>query len=189
MTSPPVRAVISGVPAAGKSTVATLAALARPETKIHELGEAMTALAVAEGLAQSVESLPALRDDDRARLQVEAAEPLRHLTGPFLVVAHLLVLGPNGMRPGLPPAARDAIAPNRIVVVECAPAEIVRRRAEGTRAQTQPGQPADVIDAHQRQVLADAAAFAADAGARFAVVRGDQPLPNAAADLAAFLWG
>jgi adenylate kinase len=189
VTRPPVRALISGVPAAGKSTIATLAALSRPETKIHELGEAMTALAVAQGLAQSVESLPTLGDYDRARLQAEAAEPLRHVTGPFLVVAHLLVLGPNGMRPGLPPAARDAIAPNRIVVLECAPAEIARRRAEGGRVRTQPEQPPDVIDVHQRQVLAEAAAFAADAGTRLAVVRSDQPLPGAAADLAAFLWG
>ncbi len=168
-----VRAIITGVPAAGKSTLASLVSLSRPDLRVYELGQTMAALAVAAGLVQSLEGLPQLEDDVRARLQVDAAAPLADSNAPLLVVAHLLVLGPNGMRPGLPPPARAAISPDWLVVVECDPGEIVRRRAGGTRIASQPVEREDAIAVHQRLVLAEAEAWAREAALQLMIVRGD----------------
>lgn len=183
------RILLTGLPASGKSTAATLLGQSRPDVRVLEIGAAMAALAVGERLVATTEELATIGAAERARLQVAAASAAARIGGPLVVVAHLVVLGPEGYLPGLPEAARDAICPDAVVMLTCEASTLVQRRAQGNRPRTQPLETAERILAHQQLTREAAEQIASAQGAPLIVLAGEDSPRGIAASVEALLAG
>ena len=122
------RMVVTGVPGVGKTSV--MEGIAREKgIKILNFGTVMFKVAKSEGLVEDRDQIRKLPVDVQRDMQQKAAQTIFDM-GDALIDTHCTIKTPGGYYPGLPEWVLRTLKPDRIVLVEATPDEIVRRRAK-----------------------------------------------------------
>ncbi len=127
------RVIVVGIPGVGKSTVMEEAAR-RLNYEVVNFGTVMFEIAREGGLVEHRDEMRKLPIGIQQEIQREAAERIASMDN-VMVDTHMLIRTPGGYMPGLPQPILMALRPDRIIVIEADPEEILQRRAgdEGRR--------------------------------------------------------
>ncbi len=165
--------IICGQTGAGKTTVANRLAEGRDDVTIVNFGETIFSLAKEEGLIESREELNDLWPETLSRLQTKATKDIAaELAGKVILDMHVTVHTPAGYIAGMPRRMMEQLNPNRLVLLEAEPYEVVRRRMVGKEM-------ADVeeslkdIQEHSDFDRAAAMSIAVDVGTPIMIVKND----------------
>jgi len=120
--------LLTGVSGAGKSSIALGLSQTIADVLIYEFGELMAVIGARMDLVEGYVDLPGLALAERVRLQQAAAQEVSRSTGPVVVVAHVIVVAPEGYVNGLPDEVLDFLCLSGVMVVRCSPGQIWARR-------------------------------------------------------------
>lgn len=144
------RVLITGVPGAGKTSIAAGISESIPDVEICEFGQLMAKIGKKQNLLSSYRDLSSLRLAVRARLQIAAARDVARLNQPVAIVAHVIVRAPEGYVEGLPALALSHLRLTGIIVITSDPPEISDRRS--VRVSNRDGEDSILINSHQELV-------------------------------------
>ena len=124
--------VIVGIPGVGKTTVIEklVEYLITLDIKSHisVFGSVMLDEAKKIGI-KNRDELRTLSVNEQKKLQISAANKISNLKYPFIFVdTHLFITTSEGYCPGLPFDILNSLSPDKIILVEAKPEEIVERR-------------------------------------------------------------
>jgi adenylate kinase len=149
------RAVIAGIPGAGKTTVLN-AALDELDMDVVNYGSVMFSRARQRGVTDR-DQMRRLPHDVQRVIQLEAAEEIAARDN-VIIDTHCTVKTPYGYLPGLPREVLLILSPARIILVEADPEEIAVRRAKD--ADVRERDPESVAEMHLHQQMNRIAAMA-----------------------------
>ncbi len=123
-----IRVLVTGISGSGKSTVAQAVA-ERLSTECHEFGILMTQTAMSSGLLQPHEVLKSVKLARRSQLQGEVATQVAACSAEVcLIVAHLIVEGPEGYVPGFQPTVLDRLDISAIALMTAPIIDLTARK-------------------------------------------------------------
>lgn len=178
--------VVAGTPGVGKTTVLKTALKnTSVDFTIVNYGDVMMEEARKKGVKDRDE-MRHLPPEVQREIQRRAGEEIagRARDGPVIVDTHCTIKTPAGYLPGLPVWVLDALKPNKILLIEAEPEEIMgRRMKDSTRMRDSEVLPE--IEEHQMINKAAAMAYAAFTGATVKIIKNnDNKLTEAARRLA-----
>jgi len=128
--------LVMGLSGVGKTTVIRcLSGKLDGSWLIHNFGESMEELGRSSGRIQGNESVMSLEKELHTSLQQETARYLAGLSlGNNLIIdTHGMIETSMGLMPGFPAPLLDIFSPERIVLIEAAPEQIINRRIHDSR--------------------------------------------------------
>lgn len=182
--------VVTGAPGAGKTTVLKAALkMAAEEYVVVNYGDAMFETASKAEHVKNRDELRKLPSSMQKKIQCRAAEKIagKAKDSCIIVDTHCTIKTPSGYLPGLPMWVLEALKPEKFVLIEAEPLEIVaRRRSDESRIRDT--EDAADIEEHQQANRAIAMAYAALTGATVKIIKNhDNKLEDAARDLVSIL--
>jgi adenylate kinase len=147
-TSP--RILITGVPGAGKTSIAAGIIESIPEAATCEFGRLMAEIGRKQKLFSHYHDLQDLPRAVRAELQIAAARDVSRLNQPVAVAAHVVVRAPEGYVEGLPEQALSYLGLTGIIVITSDPQAIRNRRI--ARGSDRAPEDIELIRFHQESV-------------------------------------
>ncbi len=161
------RMVVTGVPGVGKTSVMQGAAQ-KKNLEIVNYGTVMFEVAKEKGLASNRDEIRKLQVEDQRTVQEKAAEKIYEM-GDVIIDTHCTIKTHGGYYPGLPEWVLKKLQPDRIVLVEATPEDILgRRRHDPSRKRDAEG--VEDIAEHQAINRAAAMAYAMLTGASVKIV-------------------
>ena len=152
------RVLITGVPDAGKTSVASGIGESIANAVTCEFGQIMAEIGQRRNLLSSYRDLPGLHLAVRAELQIAAAKDISTLNQPVVVAAHVVVQAPEGYVEGLPGRALSYLHLTGIIVITSDPQEIRNRRSR--RGSDRRVESTEVVNSHQERVIRRASEIA-----------------------------
>ncbi|MFX0097124.1 MAG: adenylate kinase [Candidatus Hodarchaeota archaeon] len=124
------KAIISGVPGAGKSSTCERIKSLMKKVKTINFGDMVYELSVEKHpeMISTRESIRELPRNDYLEIQKMAARRIAELDSDVIIDTHLSLKTSQGFYPGLPKEVLEIIRPDVIVILEPDPVEIYRRR-------------------------------------------------------------
>jgi adenylate kinase len=182
--------VVTGTPGAGKTTVLKAALeMAAKEYVVVNYGDAMFETAAKAEHVKNRDELRKLPSSTQKKIQRRAAEKIagKAENSCIIVDTHCTIKTPTGYLPGLPMWVLEALKPEKFVLIEAEPLEIVgRRRKDESRIRD--AEVAADIEEHQQANRAIAMAYAALTGATVKIIKNhDDKLEDAARNLVSIL--
>lgn len=176
--------LVSGVPGAGVSSVASEATREMDEVRLFNFGDVMLEQAMARRVAESRDDLGDIPGYEREYLQRAAAEYVRdEATGSDLLVnVRFVVNTSDGFVHGLPDAVLWEMNPDRFVLVEADPPKVSERRADD-EYRDYPVADVDQLEFHQQLNRQAALIYSAEVGGSVHQVTNDGSVDDAAAKL------
>ncbi|SRR6266496_1787511 len=144
------RILITGVPDAGKTSIASGISDSIAEVIPCEFGRLMAEIGQQQNLLSEFHDLQTLPRAVRAELQIAAARDVSGLNQPVAVAAHVVVQAPEGYVEGLPEQALSYLSLTGIIVITSDPQEIRNRRA--ARGSARATEDIELIRFHQESV-------------------------------------
>jgi len=176
--------VIAGIPGAGKTTVVTKALeQVDRKYKLVTYGTVMYEIASTEGHVKDRDEMRKLPQDTQKDIQKRAAEKIHEMAEESDVIldTHCTIKTPKGFIPGLPKKILKELKPDRFVLVETDPNEIITRR-EGDKSRVRDAETAEDLQMHQDINRMTAAAYCVQSAAVLAFVENRQGKLDAAAE-------
>ncbi|MFX0088451.1 MAG: adenylate kinase [Promethearchaeota archaeon] len=126
------KAIISGVPGAGKSSTCERIKSLMKKVETVNFGDLVYEFSVEKypELISTRESVRELPRNDYLGIQKAVARKIAELDNDVVIDTHLSLKTSHGFYPGLPKEVLEIIKPDVIVILEPDPTEICRRRAE-----------------------------------------------------------
>lgn len=182
--------VVTGTPGAGKSTVLkTALEMAARDYVVVNYGDIMFETAAKAGLVENRDELRKLPSSTQKRIQRQAAEEIaeKAKNSSIIVDTHCTIKTPSGYLPGLPMWVLEALKPEKFVLIEAEPQEIIdRRRKDESRIRD--AEVAAEIEEQQQADMAMSMAYAALTGATVKIIKNhDNQLEDAARNLVSIL--
>lgn len=157
--------MITGVPAAGKTSVVGHPTVPHDRIQSVEFGMRMLSAGRELGLVRQVADLESLPLDDRLILQRRAVERLRIDAEPLAIDGHLLVDTGYAFVPGLPADCVVGLSLDAIVVLTSKPGDVIQRRSLAHEKYHHLQASGERIDLHQRLIADAALHYALSSGA------------------------
>jgi adenylate kinase len=180
------RVLLTGVPGAGKSSLASGISRSIAGVVTCEFGQIMAKIGRQQGLLSTHRDLSSLPLPLRARLQVAAAEDISRMSQPAAIAAHVVVQAPEGYVEGLPDQALSYLMLTGIIVISSDPHDIRDRCV--IRGSDYGDKGVELIDIHQELVRRRASVIAQAHNIPIGyIVNTADELPNAILD-AVQLW-
>ena len=166
------RIMLTGVPAVGKTTIATHPLLDDVIERVT-FGKIMEELGLRKKIIKAPGDLPALGLSDRSRLQKLAVEVVlkKSEVASVLIDGHLTVESTAGLVPGLPYECVSSLKLTAIVVLTAMPQEILKRRENDPPKYVSYRNDEARVKFHQETLLAGAWTYAMLSGAAFDAVQ------------------
>ncbi len=165
--------VVTGTPGAGKTTVLkTALEMAAEEYVVVNYGDAMLETAVKAGHVKNRDELRKLPSSTQKKIQRRAAHAIavKAKNSSIIVDTHCTIKTPSGYLPGLPIWVLDELKPEKLILVEAEPEEILgRRRKDESRIRD--AEVAADIEEHQQANRAMAMAIASLTGATVKIIK------------------
>ncbi len=182
--------VVTGTPGAGKSTVLKAALdMATKEYVVVNYGDVMFETAAKEEGVENRDALRKLPPATQRRIQRRAAQVIagKARKSNIIVDTHCTIKTPLGYLPGLPVWVLEALKPERVVLIEAEPMEIIgRRRMDESRLRDSEAE--IEIEEHQQANRAIAMVYATITGATVKIIKNhDNKREDAARDLVSIL--
>lgn len=159
--------VVTGVPGVGKTSVMEGAAQ-KKSLKIVNYGTVMFEVARDEGLVADRDEIRKLQVEQQRTVQEKAAERIYEM-GDVIIDTHCTIKTHGGYYPGLPEWVLKKLQPDRIILVEATPEEILGRRSHDP-SRTRDAEGVENIAEHQAINRAAAMAYAMLSGASVKIV-------------------
>ena len=134
-------------------------------------GDIMTEIAIEKKIVEDRDSLRKLPAETQKEIQAEAAKEIKRRSenDNVIVDTHCTINTPSGFLPGLPIWVLEQLQPDRFILIEANPDEIIYRRLnDDTRVRDV--QKAKEIDLHQQMNRATSMAYATLTGATVKIV-------------------
>jgi adenylate kinase len=165
------RIMLTGVPAVGKTTIATHSLLDDVIERVR-FGKIMEEIGLRKKIIKDPSDLPSLGRGARSRLQKLAVEVVlkKSEVGSVLIDGHLTVESTEGLVPGLPFECVSSLKLTAIVVLTATPAEILKRREDDPSKYVTYRNDEPRVTFHQETLLAGAWTYAMLSGAAFDAV-------------------
>jgi adenylate kinase len=152
------RVLLTGVPGAGKSSLATAISRSIAGVMACEFGQIMAKIGRQQSLLSTYRDLSSLPLPARARLQVAAAQDISRMSQPAAIAAHVVVQAPEGYVEGLPDQALSYLMLTGIMVITSDAQEIRDRSL--IRGSEYGAKDVGLIDMHQELVRRRASVIA-----------------------------
>lgn len=165
------RAIISGIPGAGKTTVLN-EMLKTLNFEVVNYGDVMFELAKEYGVKNRDEmrKLPYLKQRE---IQRRAAEKISEKKN-VIVDTHCTIKTPYGYMPGLPYHILKILEPERIILIEANPDEIEKRREKDRDIRNRDAESIEEIKLHQLMNRISAMSYAVLTGATVKIIENRQ---------------
>lgn len=176
--------LVSGVPGAGVSSVASEATRDLDDVRLFNFGDVMLEQAMARRVAESRDDLGDIAGYEREYLQRAAAEYVRdEASGSDLLVnVRFVVRTSDGYVHGLPEAVLWEMNPDRFVVVEADPSTVSERRTED-EYRSYPSVDLGQLSFHQQLNRQAALVYSSEVGGSIHQVRNEGSVDEASDDL------
>ena len=161
------RMVVTGVPGVGKTSVMEGAANNK-SLKIVNYGTVMFEVGKEQGLVANRDEIRKLQVEEQRAVQERAAEKIYDM-GDAIIDTHCTIKTHGGYYPGLPEWVLKKLKPDRIILVEATPEEILGRRSHDP-GRTRDAEGVEDIAEHQAINRAAAMAYAMLSGASVKIV-------------------
>jgi adenylate kinase len=161
------RMVVTGVPGVGKTSVMEGAANNKKITIVN-YGTVMFEVAKEQGLVADRDEIRKLQVEEQRIVQERAAEKI-HDMGDVIIDTHCTIKTHGGYYPGLPEWVLKKLQPDRIILVEATPEEILGRRSHDPSRKRDAEGVEDIAE-HQMINRAAAMAYAMLTGASVKIV-------------------
>ena len=159
--------VVTGVPGVGKTSV--MEGVAQEKSlKIVNYGTVMFEVAKEQGLVAERDEIRKLQVEEQRAVQEKAAEKIYEM-GDVIIDTHCTIKTHGGYYPGLPEWVLKKLQPDRIILVEAAPEEILGRRSHDPSRKRDAEGVEDIVE-HQAINRAAAMAYAMLSGASVKIV-------------------
>ena len=183
--------VVTGTPGVGKTTVLKTALdKVSMEFTVVNYGDVMLEEAMKRGVKDRDE-MRRLAPEIQREIQRKAAEEIasRAKDKGIIVDTHCTIKTPAGYLPGLPVWVLEALKPEKIVLIEAEPEEIMGRRMKDT-TRVRDAEVLSEIEEHQLVNKATAMAYAALTGATVKIIKNnDNKVTEASQQLIEVLEG
>ncbi|MFN3527497.1 MAG: adenylate kinase [Candidatus Altarchaeaceae archaeon] len=165
------KAVVTGVPGTGKTTVLNKAMEIglKEKYKIVNYGDVMVEEAKSRNLVKNRDEMRKLDPEIQKEIQRNAARKIGKMEN-VIVDTHASISTPKGYLPGLPEWVLREIMPDVIILIEADPKEISERRAKDT-SRIRDIEEIESINEHQQMNRAIAMSYATITGATVAIVK------------------
>ncbi len=171
--------VLTGIPGAGKTTVAKKA-MSILETQgikynLVTYGDVMIEIAKSKNLAQDRDEMRKLKLEEQREIQRLAAKSIAEMsvTQNIVLDTHCTIKTPKGYLPGLPEWVLRELKPDIILIIESTPEEIAQRR-QGDATRTRDVELEDEIRLHQEMNRSIAVAYSVFTGATVRIIQNPQ---------------
>ncbi|MDR0900950.1 MAG: adenylate kinase [Methanobrevibacter sp.] len=157
--------VLTGIPGSGSTTV--LEKTLKEVDYLHlNYGDVMTEIAIEKGLVENRDQLRKLSPEIQKDIQKAAAKDIKNRSKDdnVIVDTHCTISTPSGFLPGLPQWVLEELNPNRFILIEADPDEIILRRISDT-TRTRDIEMYQDIKLHQEINRSTAMAYATITGA------------------------
>jgi len=181
--------VVTGIAGAGKTTILKAALeMAAEEYVVVNYGDAMLKAAKAEHL-KNRDELRKLPSSTQKKIQRQAAQAIagKAKNSSIIVDTHCTIKTPSGYLPGLPIWVLEALKPEKFVLIEADPLEIIDRRIKD-ESRIRDAEVAANIEEHQQMNRAISMALAVLTGATIKIIKNHKDkLEDAVEELVATL--
>ncbi len=164
-------AIIAGIPGAGKTTVMN-EVIKRKNIKVINYGDVIFEIAKERKLVNNRDELRKLPFDIQREMQIEAAKKIAKKNA--IVDTHCTVKTPYGYLPGLPYDVLNILKPNRIILIEANPEEIVARRSKDADIRMRDEESKEEMEDHQLMNRIAAMSYATIVGATVKIIKNRQ---------------
>lgn len=163
--------VVTGTPGVGKTTVLTKALEGVSNYSVVNYGDVMLEEAKRKGVSNRDE-MRQLPPKVQREIQRNAAEKIAGMAKEkgIIVDTHCTIKTPAGYLPGLPKWVLDALKPEKFVLIEAEPEEIMNRRIKDT-TRIRDTEVLSEIEEHQLVNKAMAMAYASLTGATVKIIK------------------
>ncbi|KAA0000481.1 MAG: adenylate kinase [Thermoplasmata archaeon] len=176
------RAIIAGIPGAGKTTVLS-EALKHHRMEVINYGDVMFEMARQEGIEKR-DDMRTLPQETQRNIQKRAAEKIAEKED-VIIDTHCTVKTPYGYLPGLPHEVLMILRPERIILVETSPEEIAARREKDADIRKRDAESIEEMHLHQMMNRMAAMSYAVLTGATVKIVQNREgKIEEAARELA-----
>ena len=165
-------AIIAGIPGAGKTTVMN-EAIKGKNIKVINYGDVIFEIAKERKLVNHRDELRKLPFDIQRNMQIEAAKKIAKNEN-VIVDTHCTVKTPYGYLPGLPYDVLNILKPDRIILVEANPEEIVARRSKDADIRMRDEESKEEMEEHQLMNRIAAMSYATIIGATVKIIKNRQ---------------
>lgn len=164
-------AIIAGIPGAGKTTVMN-EVIKRKNIKVINYGDVIFEIAKERKLVNNRDELRKLPFDIQREMQIEAAKKIAKKNA--IVDTHCTVKTPYGYLPGLPYDVLNILKPDRIILIEANPEEIVARRSKDADIRMRDEESKEEMEDHQLMNRIAAMSYATIVGATVKIIKNRQ---------------
>ena len=172
--------VITGIPGAGKTTIATKALKelkqeSGVEYEIITYGSVMFEIAKERGLVKHRDEMRKLKPEIQREIQLEAAMRIYKMSREknILLDTHCTISTPKGYLPGLPEYILKELKPHSLIIIESKPEEIIERRVSD-KSRERDSESMERIELHQEINRYFAAAYSAISGCTIKIIQNHQ---------------
>ena len=172
--------VITGIPGAGKTTIATKALKelkqeSGVEYEIITYGSVMFEIAKERGLVKHRDEMRKLKPEIQREIQLEAAMRIYEMSREknILLDTHCTISTPKGYLPGLPEYILKELKPHSLIIIESKPEEIIERRVSD-KSRERDSESMESIELHQEINRYFAAAYSAISGCTIKIIQNHQ---------------
>ena len=141
------RVIISGIPGAGKTAVLN-EALKDKKREVINFGDVMFKMAVKQGIT-SRDDMRNLSHTMQKTLQITAAKEIAKKEE-VIIDTHCTIRTPDGYLPGLPRVILEILQPDKIILIEADPKEIILRRKKDEDIRQRDTETIDDMNLHQQ---------------------------------------
>ncbi|MCD6331212.1 MAG: adenylate kinase, partial [Thermoplasmata archaeon] len=140
------RAIIAGIPGAGKTTVLN-EVIKKTGIEVINYGDVMFGMAKKEGIKDRDE-MRKLPYEKQRELQRKAAEEIAKKDN-IIIDTHCTIKTPYGYLPGLPHDVLQILKPERIILIEADVEEILQRRKKDEEIRQRDKESKEEMEEHQ----------------------------------------
>ena len=173
------RAVISGIPGVGKSTILTMVSK-KSQYEIINFGSLMLDMAKELDLVKTRDDIRKLEVDTQRNLQKATSNKLGKMDN-IIIDTHMSIKSPAGYLPGLPAWVLTELMVSSYFLIESTPEEIMRRR-ENDPTRSRDEDTVKDIDEHQQVNRYYAVAYSVYSGATIKYIYNPDNHPEIAAE-------
>lgn len=163
------KAIIAGIPGAGKTTVLN-EVVKKCNIKVINYGDVMFEIAKKDGIANNRDELRKLPFEKQKELQKKAAEIISNEEN-IIIDTHCTIKTPYGYMAGLPYDILKVLKPDRIILIEAEPEEIIKRRNKDKEIRIRDVESIEEMKLHQEMNRIAAMSYASFINATVKIVR------------------
>ncbi len=165
-------AIVAGIPGAGKTTVMN-EVLKKKDFRVINYGDEIFRIAKERNLVQHRDDLRKLPYDVQREMQIQAAKNIAKL-GNVIVDTHCTIKTPFGYLPGLPYDVLSILKPDRIILIEANPEEIMQRRKKDAEIRKRDEESITSMEEHQLMNRIAGMSYAVLTGATLKIIMNRQ---------------